>query len=134
MTLPEVVLDDTTVRALFEPKSPANQAVTQFYVEASFGHGRMVAPALCLVIADLTAEGAAGHAMSRRFLTVEAFDSEAVTEGVRLVEDGYAWSASQAIRAARPTAERPDGRVVLTLTPDAYEDAGVIAVHPEGTA
>lgn len=26
-----------------------------------------------------------------------------------------------------------DGRVVLTLTPEAYEDVGVITVHPDDT-
>ncbi|NEC87945.1 hypothetical protein [Streptomyces sp. SID12501] len=50
------------------------------------------------------------------------------------VQEGARSASTGAIRAARPTAERPDGRVVLTLTPDAYEDAGVIAVHPDGTA
>jgi hypothetical protein len=35
MTTPEVVLDDTTVRAMYGPDNTAHQALTQFYVEAS---------------------------------------------------------------------------------------------------
>lgn len=131
MTTPEVVLDDTTVRAMYEPGSPAHQALTQFYVEASFGHGGIVVPALCLVVADNNSKGAAAHAMSRRFLTVVPFDAEAVARGVELVGSGYGWSTSQAIHAARPARDLPEGRVVLTLTPEAYEDTGVIALHPE---
>ncbi|MFB7598622.1 hypothetical protein [Streptomyces sp. NPDC056160] len=131
MTTPEVVLDDTTVRAMYEPDSPAHQALTQFYVEASFGHGRIVVPSLCLVVADTDSKGAAAHAMSRRFLTIVPLDAEAVARGLRLAEDGYGWSASQAIHAARPTGEQPEGRVVLTLTPEVYADAGVIALRPD---
>ncbi|WP_217139630.1 hypothetical protein [Streptomyces sp. AC627_RSS907] len=69
--------------------------------------------------------------MSRRFLTIVPLDAEAVTQGLRLAEDGYGWSASQAIHAARPTREQPEGRVVLTLTPELYKDAGVIALRPD---
>lgn len=131
MTAPEVVLDDTTVLAMYEPDNPAHQALTQFYVEASFGHGRIAVPSLCLVIADIGCEGVAAHAISRRFLTVVPFDAEAVVQGVRLVEEGYGWSVSQAIHAARPARDRPEGRVVLTLTPEAYKDAGVLALRPD---
>lgn len=131
MTTPEVVLDDTTVRAMYEPDSPAHQALTQFYVEASFGHGRILVPSLCLVIADIDSEGAAAHAISRRFLTVVPFDAEAVAQGLRLMQDGYGWSVSQAVHAARPMHDQPEGRIVLTLTPQAYKDAGVLALHPD---
>ncbi len=85
----------------------------------------------CLALADGGSKGAAAHAMSRRFLTVMPFDAEAVARGVELVGDGYGWSASQAIHAARPARDLPEGRVVLTLTPEAYKDAGMIALHPD---
>ncbi|MFD8385955.1 hypothetical protein ACFV2X_46880 [Streptomyces sp. NPDC059679] len=33
--------------------------------------------------------------------------------------------------AARPSADFPTGRFLLTLTPETYEDTGVQAVHPD---
>jgi hypothetical protein len=66
-----------------------------------------------------------------RFITIEAYDTEAALTATELLRAGHSWAAGHAIHAARPSADFPTGRFLLTLTPELYEGTGVQAVHPD---
>ncbi|AEM85928.1 hypothetical protein [Streptomyces violaceusniger] len=126
-----VVLDHTTAAALHDPKDPYNEAVAAFYVQASGGLGTLYAPVLSLTVGDSGQSGLLAYIKGLRFITIEPFDTEAALTAAGLLPAGYPWAAVHAIHAARPCADFPAGRFLLTLTPDLYEGAGVQAVHPD---
>ncbi|MFC8412653.1 hypothetical protein [Streptomyces coelicoflavus] len=63
-----------------------------------------------------------------RFIRIEAFDTDAAVTATELLRFGHSWAA---VRAVRPSPAHPTGRYFLTLTPKAYPDTGVQAVHPD---
>ncbi|MES4908848.1 MULTISPECIES: hypothetical protein [unclassified Streptomyces] len=126
-----VVLDHTTAAALHDPKDPYNEAVAAFYVQASGGLGTLYAPVLSLTVGDSEQSGLLAHIHGLRFITIAPFDTEAALTAAGLLHAGYSWAAVHAIHAARPSADFPAGRFLLTLTPDLYEGTGVQAVHPD---
>ncbi|MGW3563541.1 hypothetical protein ACWDSL_06510 [Streptomyces sp. NPDC000941] len=125
-----VVLDHTTATALHDPKDPYNEAVAAFYVQASGGLGTLYAPVLSLTAGDTERPGLLAYINGLRFITIEPFDTQAALTVSELLYAGHSWAAVHAIHAARPSADFPTGRFLLTLTPEAYEDTGVQAVHP----
>lgn len=126
-----VVLDHTTAAAIHDPKDPYNEAVAAFYVQASGGLGTLYTPVLSLTVGDSEQSGLLAYITGLRFITIEPFDTEAALTAAGLLHAGYSWSAVHAIHAARPSADFPAGRFLLTLTPDLYEGTGVQAVHPD---
>ncbi|MGW3572239.1 hypothetical protein ACWDSL_51760 [Streptomyces sp. NPDC000941] len=126
-----VVLDHTTATALHDPKDPYNEAVAAFYVQASGGLGTLYAPVLSLTAGDTDRPGLLTYINGPRFITIEPFDTQAAFTASELLDAGHPWAAVHAIHAARPSADFPTGRFLLTLTPEAYEDTGVRAVHPD---
>ncbi|MFE9797050.1 hypothetical protein ACFYRL_35620 [Streptomyces goshikiensis] len=56
-----------------------------------------------------------------RFIELEPFDTAAALAATELLRAGHSWAAVHAIHAARPSADFPAGRYLLTLTPEAYE-------------
>ncbi|MFF3878714.1 hypothetical protein [Streptomyces sp. NPDC001978] len=126
-----VVLDHTTATALHDPKDPFNEAVAAFYVQASGGLGTLYAPVLSLTAGDVERPGLLGYIQGLRFITIEAFDTDAAVTAISLLRFGHSWATVHAIHAARPSAAFPTGRFLLTLTPKAYAGTGVQAVHPD---
>ncbi|GAA2718414.1 MULTISPECIES: hypothetical protein [Streptomyces] len=126
-----VVLDHTTATALHDPKNPHNEAVAAFYVQASGGLGTLYAPVLSLTTGDTERRGLLSYINGLRFITIEPFDTEAALVASELLHAGHSWAAVHAIHAARPSADFPVGRFLLTLTPELYEGTGVQAVHPD---
>ncbi|MFF3159350.1 hypothetical protein [Streptomyces sp. NPDC057910] len=126
-----VVLDHTAATALHDPKNPHNGAVAAFYVQASGGLGTLYAPVLSLAVGDSERPGLLAYINGLRSIEVEAFDTQAALTATELLRAGHSWEAAHAIHAARPSAEFPAGRFLLTLTPQAYEGTGVQAVHPD---
>ncbi|MFC9817425.1 hypothetical protein ACFVJM_35860 [Streptomyces virginiae] len=126
-----VVLDHTTATALHDPKDPYNEAVAAFYVQASGGLGTLYAPVLSLAAGDTERPGLFTYIHGLRFIRIEPFDTDAALTATELLHAGHSWAAVHAIHAARPSADYPTGRYLLTLTPDLYEGTGVQAVHPD---
>ncbi|MDT0549535.1 PIN domain-containing protein [Streptomyces lonegramiae] len=126
-----VVLDHTTAAALHDPRDPHNEAVAAFYVRASGGLGTLYAPALSLTAGDAEQPGLLAYINGLRFITIEPFDTQAALIASELLYAGHSWAAVHAIHAARPSADFPAGRFLLTLTPEVYEGTGVQAVHPD---
>ncbi|MFE5597541.1 hypothetical protein [Streptomyces sp. NPDC056549] len=125
------VLDHTTAAALHDPRNPSHQAVGEFYDEARRGLGALYVPALCLAAADARHPGLFATITSRRFIRIEAFDSACLFTTTGILYAGFSWAALHAIHAARPSVEFPNGRVLLTLTPELYEGTGIQAAHPD---
>ncbi|MFE3556927.1 hypothetical protein ACFXKW_18960 [Streptomyces sp. NPDC059193] len=126
-----VVLDHTTTTALHDPKDPHNEAVAAFYVQASGGLGTLYAPVLSLTAGDTERPGLLAYINGLRFIQIEPFDTQAALTATELLHAGHSWAAVHAIHAARPSADFPAGRYLLTLTPELYDGAGVLAVHPD---
>ncbi|MFI5672164.1 hypothetical protein [Streptomyces sp. NPDC051704] len=126
-----VVLDHTAATTLHDPKDPFNEAVAAFYVQASGGLGTLYAPVLSLTAGDTERPGLLAYIHGLRFIEIEPFDTAAALAATELLRAGHSWAAVHAIHAARPSAEFPSGRYLLTLTPEAYENTGVQAVHPD---
>ncbi|MER5312600.1 hypothetical protein ABT034_33025 [Streptomyces sp. NPDC002773] len=131
MTSIAVVLDHTAATALHDPKDPFNEAVAAFYVQASGGLGTLYAPVLCLTAGDTDRPGLLAYINGLRFIQIEAFDTAAALAATGLLHAGHSWAAVHAIHAARPSADFPTGRYLLTLEPELYEGTGVQAVHPD---
>ncbi|MFJ9683689.1 hypothetical protein ACIRP2_37545 [Streptomyces sp. NPDC101194] len=126
-----VVLDHTTATALHDPKDPYNEAVAAFYVQASGGLGTLYAPVLSLTAGDTERPSLLAYIHGLRFITIEPFDTAAAITATELLHVGHPWAAVHAIHAARPCADFPAGRFLLTLTPELYEGTGAQAVHPD---
>ncbi|MFE5826595.1 hypothetical protein ACFQ7B_33220 [Streptomyces erythrochromogenes] len=125
-----VVLDHTAATALHDPKAPFNEAVAAFYVQASGGLGTLYAPVLALTVGDTQRPGLLAYIQGLQFIEIEPLDTVAALAATKLLHAGHSWAAAHAIHAARPSADFPSGRYLLTLTPEVYEDTGVQAVHP----
>ncbi|MFD3876084.1 hypothetical protein [Streptomyces sp. NPDC058623] len=125
-----VVLDHTAVTALYDPKDSYNEAVAAFYVQASGGLGTLYAPVLSLTVGNTERPGLLAYIHGLRFIEIEPFDTAAALAATELLHAGHSWAAVHAIHAARPSADFPAGRYLLTLTPESYEGTGVQAVHP----
>ncbi|WP_392900731.1 hypothetical protein [Streptomyces sp. LN699] len=125
-----VVLDHTAATALHNPKDPYNEAIAAFYVQASGGLGTLSAPVLCLLAGDTERRGLLAYINGLRFIQIEQFDTQAALATTELLHAGHSWAAAHAIHAARPSADHPAGRYLLTLTPEIYEGTGIQAVHP----
>ncbi|MFB7955832.1 hypothetical protein [Streptomyces sp. NPDC056045] len=126
-----VVLDHTTATALHDPKDPYNEAVAAFYVQASGGLGTLYAPVLALTTGDTRRPGLLTYIHGLRFITIEPYDTAAALTATELLHTGHSWAAAHTIHTARPSADFPAGRYLLTLTPELYDGTGVQAVHPD---
>jgi hypothetical protein len=60
-----------------------------------------------------------------RFVDLGCADAVAVGD---LIADGVDWRTAHAMVSARPTAEWPGGRVVITNRPEVYEGSGIRTV------
>ncbi|MFD7914741.1 hypothetical protein ACFV30_29155 [Streptomyces sp. NPDC059752] len=126
-----VVLDHTAATALHDPKDPYNEAVAAFYVQSSGGLGTLYAPVLSLTAGDTGRPGLLAYINGLRFIEIEPFDTAAALSATELLHAGHPWATVHAIHAARPSADFPAGRYLLTLKPELYDGTGVQAVHPD---
>ncbi|MEU6018350.1 hypothetical protein ABZ826_31305 [Streptomyces sp. NPDC047515] len=86
---------------------------------------------LPLAAGDIERPGLLAYIHGLRFITIEPLDIAAALTATELLHAGHPWAAVHAIHAARPVADFPAGRFLLTLTPELYEGTGVQAVHPD---
>ncbi|WP_413105655.1 hypothetical protein [Streptomyces sp. Inha503] len=86
---------------------------------------------LSLTVGDTEQTGLLAYIHGLRFITIEPFDTQAALTATELLHAGHSWAAVHAIHAARPSADFPAGRFLLTLAPELCEGTGVQAVHPD---
>jgi len=120
-----VVFDHTALLAL----GAGSRMLSGLVAQAHAGAGRYIyAPALCVAAAVAERPGLADHIGVLPALQVIDLDYPAAAAVGGFVAAGVDWRAGQAIIAARPTGEWPNGRPVLTTAPDTYRDWGVEVV------
>lgn len=117
-----VVLDHTALLAL----GAGSRMLSGLVVQAHVDPGRHVySPALCVTAAVAQRPGLADHIGVLPALQVIDLDHPAAAAVGSVVAAGMDWRAGQAVSAARPTADWPTGRPVLTTSPDTYRGWGV---------
>jgi hypothetical protein len=120
-----VVFDHTALLAL----GSGSQLASRLVVAAHGQAGRHVyAPALCLAAAVAQRPALADHLGALPAIEVVDLGYAAASSVGQLVAEGLAWQASQAVDAARPSAEWPRGIPVVTAVPEVYRPYGIAPI------
>jgi hypothetical protein len=88
-------------------------------------------PSLCLVAAEADRKGDGEPVASLPRLVVEPPDLTAGLDAGAPVGGGADWRIAHAVHAARPSAEWPGGRTVLSVRPEFYDGAGIDPLDPD---
>ena len=120
--LASVVFDHTALLALGSGSRMLSGLVSQAHARP----GRYVfAPAMCLTAATAQRPGLADHVGVLPAMQVVDLDYPGAAAVGSFIAAGMDWRAAQAVATGRPTAEWPDGRPVITTTPNVYSGWGV---------
>ncbi|MGI5146426.1 hypothetical protein ACQEVC_08570 [Plantactinospora sp. CA-294935] len=128
MTTPlaAVVFDHTALLALGAGHRLLSGLVAAAHQEA----GRHIyVPALCLAAASADRPALGEHVGALPAMEVVELGYSAATAVGRLVSGAVDWRAAHAVVVARPDAEWPTGRSVLTGNPDVYRRRGLTAIE-----
>lgn len=120
MTVHCVVRDDTALLAL----GAGNRNASRLVVTAKAAPGRvLMVPTLCVTAADVARAGVGEYVAALPTMGTEDLALDGALAVSALVRAGFTQAHAHALHAARPTFDRPDGSVIATLTPEAYEKA-----------
>ncbi|MFD9219775.1 hypothetical protein ACFWDI_07060 [Streptomyces sp. NPDC060064] len=118
-----VIYDETALLAL----GSGNRLASQFISNTEHGPTRHVyVPALCLLAADGMRKGLAEHVGALPAAEIVELDFAGVAAVGALIRDGVQWHLGHAIHLSRPTVDWPDGRYVLTSTPELYAEMPLV--------
>ncbi|MFG2197095.1 hypothetical protein [Streptomyces sp. NPDC048639] len=120
------VLDHTALLAL----GAGHRQLSGLVVAAAEGRGVGQVPALSLAAAVAERRAVGEHVASLPGLEVETLDLTASLDVGTLVGDGVDWRITHAVHLARPSAEWPRGRVVVSLRPSLYARTGIDPIDP----
>lgn len=116
------VLDSPTLQAMGGNK----QVSGLIHAAASSDDVRLWVPVLCLVEAERERTGIVVHAgVLLDVLRLVDDDFAMAMTVAELLHDGIAAGIAAAVHVARPSPMLPDGALVATVTPDAYDGIGV---------
>ncbi|MCT7351214.1 hypothetical protein N4P33_03390 [Streptomyces sp. 15-116A] len=116
------VLDSATLRAMGGNK----QVSGLIHAAASSDDVRLWVPVLCLVEAERERAGIVVQAgVLLDVLRLVDDDFATAMTVAELLSDGVAPGVAAAVHVARPSLMLPDGALVATVTPDAYDGMGV---------
>lgn len=62
---------------------------------------------------------------------MEPLDLPAALDVSALLGGGTDWRIAHAVHLARPSADWPTGRVVLSLRPELYQSTGINPINPD---
>ncbi len=113
-----IVLDDTAMVAAGKGNALASRLIHRAHAEAGWF---LYAPACALVSADRVRPGTAEHLAALPGITVLELDLPAALAVARETS----WAPAHTRYAAEPTAERPNGAVIATTTPEAWKGQSV---------
>ncbi|GIG89147.1 PIN domain-containing protein [Plantactinospora endophytica] len=128
MTAPlaAVVLDHSALLAL----GAGHRLLSGLVAAAHQDAGRHIyVPALCLAAASADRPALGEHVGALPAMEVVELGYPAAIAVGRLVAGALDWQAAHAVVVARPDAEWPTGRAVLTEHPDVYRRRGLTAVE-----
>lgn len=116
------VLDSPTLLAMGGDK----QVSGLIHAAASSDDVRLWAPVLCLLEAERERAGIVAHAgVLLDVLHVTDDDYAMAVTVSELLRDGVALGVAAAVHVARPNPMLPDGALVATVAPEAYDGLGV---------
>ncbi|MFK4144097.1 hypothetical protein [Streptomyces sp. NPDC004065] len=116
------VLDTPTLLALGGNK----QVSGLIHAAASSDDVRLWAPVLCLLEAERERTGVVTHVgLLLDVLRVVDDDYAMAVSIAGLLHDGVAFGVAAAVHVARPNPVIPDGALVATVRPEAYDGLGV---------
>ncbi|RDG34987.1 PIN domain-containing protein [Streptomyces corynorhini] len=121
------LLDHSALLAL----GAGHRQLSWLVVAAAEGRAIGHVPALCLSAAEAERKGIGEHVASLPGLEVEPLDLTAALDAGALAGGGTDWQITHAVHLARPSAEWPTGRSVVSLMPDRYEGTGVDPIDPD---
>lgn len=121
------LLDHTALLAL----GAGHRQLSGLIVAAAEGDALGHVPALCLAVAEGERKGVGEHVASLPGLEVEPLDLPAALDVGALIAEGIDWRITHAVHLARPSAEWPTGRVVVSLQPKLYESTGIDPISPD---
>lgn len=113
-----IVLDDTAMVAAGKGNALASRLIHRAHAEAGWF---LYAPACALVSADRVRPGTAEHLAALPGITVLELDLPAALAVARETS----WAPAHTRYAAEPTAERPNGAVIATTTPETWKGQSV---------
>ncbi|MGK5546262.1 hypothetical protein ACSNOH_16255 [Streptomyces sp. URMC 127] len=100
-------------------------------VASAEGRGIGHVPALSLAAADAERKGVGEHVASLPGFEVEPMDLTAALDVGALVGSGFDWRIAHAVHLAKPSAEWPAGRIVISARPEMYDGTGVDPLSPD---
>ncbi|MGP4000854.1 hypothetical protein [Streptomyces sp. 8N706] len=121
------LLDHTALLAL----GAGHRQLSGLIVRTAQGRSIGQVPALSLAAAEAERRGLGEQVASLPGLEVEPVDLMAALDAGALIGSGVDWRITHAVHLARPSAEWPRGRFVLSLQPELYERTGVEPINPE---
>ncbi|WP_255948992.1 hypothetical protein [Streptomyces odontomachi] len=118
-----VLYDETALLAL----GSGNSLASQFIANTEHGPTRHVyVPALCLAAADGRRKGLAEHVGALPAAEIVELDFAGATAVGAHLRNGGEWRIAHAVHLSRPTPDWPDGRPVVTTSPDLYADLPLV--------
>lgn len=109
-----IVLDETAMAAAGQGNVLASRLIHRAHAETGWF---LYAPSCALVEADRARPGTAEHLAALPGITVLDLDLPAALA----VAQQETWAAAHSQHAAQPTADRPDGAIVATTSPERWE-------------
>jgi len=109
-----IVLDETAMAAAGQGNILASRLIHRAHAEPDWF---LYAPACALVEADRSRPGTAEHIAALPGVTVLHLDLPAALAEARR----ETWAAAHAEHSAQPTPDRPEGAIVATTAPTAWE-------------
>jgi len=110
-----VVLDDTAMTAAGRGNLLASRLIHRAHAESGW---HLYAPACALVEADRARRGTAEHIATLPGITVLDLDLAAALA----IAPHRTWALAHTLHVAQPTPERPDGAIIATVAPEAWND------------
>ncbi|MCT2588422.1 hypothetical protein LHJ74_00415 [Streptomyces sp. N2-109] len=121
------LLDHTALLSL----GAGHRQLSGLIVRTAEGRSIGQVPALCLAAAEAARSGVGEDVASLPGLEVEPVGLTAALEAGGPIGSGIDWRITHAVHLARPSAQWPGGRFVLSLRPELYRDTGIDPVNPD---
>lgn len=121
------LLDHTALLAL----GAGHRRLSALIVRTGQGHAIGQVPALSLLAAEGERPGLGVHVASLPGLEVEPLDLPGAMAAGALAADGTDWRIAHAVHLARPSAEWPGGRIVVSVQPALYTGTGTEPLNPD---
>ncbi|MDT0318314.1 PIN domain-containing protein [Streptomyces millisiae] len=116
-----LVIDHPTLLALGSGNRMASSLIHNAYRNHS---NKLWVPVLCVLEADRERHGVAAHVGALEVLNAVDLTFSDILAVSQLCAAGLTPGIAHAVQVAAPSVERPEGAIVATLAPDAYQGTG----------